>query len=72
MTWILEFARSPLLMAIGQVLCALYFLWDGERRPRGGRIRRFALALGLLAFNTAVQTFLRISISGNPLAPMLP
>ena len=72
MTWILEFARSPLLMAIGQVLCALYFLWDGERRPRGGRIRRLALALGLLAFNTAVQTFLRVSISGNPLAPMLP
>lgn len=72
MTWLLESARAPLLMAVGQVVCALFFLWDSEYRAGVSRARRLAMALGLLGYNTAVQTFLRVSISGNPLAPMIP
>ncbi|MDO5300586.1 MAG: GHKL domain-containing protein [Clostridia bacterium] len=71
MTRIFEFALSPLLMAVGQVLAALYFQHDEERDHPIWSPRRVALALGLLAMNTAVQTFLRVSISENPLAPML-
>ena len=72
MTWLLESARAPLLMAVGQVVCALFFLWDSEYSAGVSRARRLAMALGLLGYNTAVQTFLRVSISGNPLAPMIP
>ena len=72
MTWLLESARAPLLMAVGQVVCALCFLWDSECRACVSRAWRLAMALGLLGYNTAVQTFLRVSISGNPLAPMIP
>lgn len=69
MTGMLEFALSPLLMAVGQVLAAVCFLrGESSRTPAWFRA---ALAFGLLAVNTAVQTFLRKSISENPLAPML-
>lgn len=71
MTRILELALSPLLMAVGQVLAALYFLSDEDGFHPAWSLKRFALAVGLLMMNTAVQTYLRVSISENPLAPML-
>lgn len=71
MTRIMEFALSPLLMAVGQVIAVLYFLAGVEEEKPVWAARHAALALGLLAVNTAVQTFLRVSISENPLAPML-
>ena len=68
---ILEFAVSPLLMAVGQMLVVLCFLYDRDEEGAVSIVMRAALALGLLVMNTAIQTFLRISISENPLAPMV-
>lgn len=71
MTEIFELALSPLLMAVGQVLAVIYFQSDEETGCLMRSPKRLALAFGLLVMNTAVQTFLRVSISENPLAPML-
>lgn len=68
---ILAYALSPLMMAVGQVLAALYLMMDADGDEPVWSFRHVALAIGLLAMNTAVQTFLRVSISENPLAPML-
>ena len=68
---ILSFAVSPLLMAVGQMLVVLCFLNDRDEECAVGVGMRAALALGLLGMNTAIQTFLRVSISENPLAPIL-
>ncbi|MGN0772560.1 MAG: GHKL domain-containing protein [Candidatus Ventricola sp.] len=68
---ILSFAISPLLMAVGQMLVVLFFLHDRDEDCAVSIGLRAALALGLLAMNTAIQTFLRVSISENPLAPIL-
>lgn len=68
---ILSFAVSPLLMAVGQMLVVLCFLHDRDEECTVSIGMRAVLAFGLLAMNTAIQTFLRVSISENPLAPML-